>query len=146
MKVIQGEKDMIKIPYDELGKMSTQQTIQKLANSSFKTPQAFAVKHITKAIREGFFKMRDEYKKDISDKYCEKEEAPPEGTKAAELKLPFTSKAGMETDCKQALDDFGKRIFTLNKKKLSSTILFEVNEWTPRELESLEFLVEEPAE
>lgn len=137
---------MIKIAYDELGKMNTQQSVQKLANSSFKTPQAFAVKHITKAVRDGFFTMRDEYKKLVSDKYMEKEEMPAEGTKGAELKLPFVCKEGMEADCKQALDDFGKKEFQLKKKKISATLLFEVNEWTPRELEALEFLVDEPAE
>jgi hypothetical protein len=90
--------------------------------------------------------MREEYTKSVHEKYCLKEEAPEAGTKGAELKLPFTAKEGTEADCKQALDDFGKSIFQLDRKKLSANILFEVNEWSPRELESLEFLVEEPTE
>ena len=136
---------MIKVQYDELGKLATQQAVQKLANSSFKTPQAFAVKHVTKAIRDGFFKMREEYQKEVHEKYCAKEETPAPGTKAQLLQIPFVPKEGKEEECKLALDNFGKRILTLEKKKLSAELLFEVNEWSPRELESLEFLVDEPA-
>lgn len=135
---------MIKVQYDELGKLATQQAVQKLANSTFKTPAAFMVKSLTKAIRDGFFKMREEYKKDIEEKFLEKDEAA-DGAKSQEMQLPFKCKAGMEGDCKGLLEAFGKREFTLDRKKLSAEMLFEVNEWSPRELEALEFLVEEPS-
>lgn len=141
---------MIRIPYDELGKMTFQQSVQKLANSTFKSPKAFAVKHITKALREGFFKMREDYQKNIEEKYAVKTDGkvtnPAEGTKAAELQLPFAVKEGTEGDAKGALDTFGKTIFTIDKKKLTSEVLFEVNEWSPRELEALEPIIEEPTD
>lgn len=135
---------MIVTTYDELGKMQVQQAVQKLANSTFKTPQAFMVKHLTKAVRDGFFKMRDEYKTEIEEKFLEKDEKA-DKTKSEELKLPFTCKAGLEGDCKGLLDAFGKKEFKIDKKKISASLLFEVNEWSPRELEALEFLVDENA-
>ena len=138
---------MIKIPFDELGKMNFQQTVQKLANSQLKTPKAFAIKHLTKEVREGFFKMREMYMKEIQETYAVdgKDSPPAEGTKSMELKLPFNCKPGMEGDAKGALDAFGKRELVINRRKLEGALLFECNEWSPRELESLEFLVEEPS-
>lgn len=141
---------MIKIPYDELGKLNFQQTIQKLANSTFKTPAAFQVKHMTKAIRDGFFKMRGDYQNDIEKKYAVKDagkvQEPKEGSKAAELALPFHCEDAQAGDAKGALEEFNKTILTIDKKKISAEILFSVNEWTPRELEALEFIVEEPSD
>jgi len=138
---------MIKVPYDELGKMNTQRAVQKLANSSFKTPQAFAVKFLTKAAREGFFKMREEYEKDIVGKFAVKgkEQAVDAGTKSEEMKLPFTCQDGKEDEAKAALDSFGKKELVINKPKISAEVLFEINEWSPMELESLEFFVQDPA-
>lgn len=140
---------MIRIPYDELGKMNFQQTVQKLANSPLKDPVAFQIKHMTKALREGFFKMRDEYKK-LEEKFAVKVEgkidAPKEGSKAAELALPFTVAEGQEADAKGALDAFGKTTLDIDRKKIPHEILFRCNEWTPRELEALEFIVDEPGD
>lgn len=142
---------MIKTQYDHLGKLNTQQTIQKLANSTFKTPVAFQIKSITKAVRDGFFKMRDDYKKDIEEKYAAKNaegkfEPPAHGSKSEELQLPFNCQAGLEGDAKGAIEAFNKTEFKLDRKKIKAEVLFEVNEWSPRELEALEFLVEEPTE
>ncbi len=134
---------MIKIPYEELGKQSFQQAVMKLANSTFKDPRAFAIKHFTKELREGFVQMRDTYKKDIEEKYLEKDEAKV-NTKGAELNLPFNCKEGLEADCKGSLDSFGKNYITVERKKISAALLFEVNEWTPRELEALELIIDEP--
>lgn len=140
---------MIKTTFEHLGRLATQQAVQKLANSTFKTPAAFRVKAITKSVRDGFFKMRDDYKTQIEEKFAVKNEKgqftpPDEGSKAAELGLPFKCKEGMEGDVKGALDTYNKTEFKLDQKKLSAEMLFEVNEWSPRELEALEFLVEEP--
>lgn len=141
---------MIRIPYDELGKMNFQQTIQKLANSPLRDPVAFHIKHVTKGLRDGFFKMREEYQKNIEEKYAVKVDGkitPPEaGTKASELNLPFNVKEGQEGDAKGALDAFGKTVFTLDKKKIGHEMLFKCNEWSPRELEALEFIVDEPGD
>ena len=133
---------MITIKYSELGKISTQKVIQKLTNSTFKTPKAFTISHITKTIRQGFFDMREEYVKDIESKYLNKDatDTTPTGD------LPFSCKAGMESDCKGALDAFGNKTLTINRKKIDGALLFECNDWTPQELEALEFLVEEPAQ
>lgn len=139
---------MIKIAYDQLGLLNFQQSVQKLANSTFKTPAAFGVKTLTKAIREGFFKMREDYQREIESKYAVKEggkvQTPKEGSKAAELSLPFHCEDAQAGDVKGALETFNKTLFTTDKKKISAELLFEVNEWTPRELEALEFIVEEP--
>lgn len=139
---------MIKITYDELGKINLQQAVQKLANCPMRTPQAFAIKHITKALREGFFKMRDEYMKDVRDVFAVKgkEEAPEAGGKSAEMQLPFECQAGKEQEAKQALDAFGKRLLTISKNKISPETLFQCGEWSARELETLEFMVEEPVD
>lgn len=141
---------MIKIPYDDLGKMHFQQTVQKLANSPLRDPVAFRIKFITKGLREGFFAMRKEYQDNIEAKYAVKEEGkvtePKEGSKAAEFSLPFHCEDTKAGDAKGALDAFGKKEFTLNQKKIPHDVLFRCNEWTPRELEALEFIVEEPGE
>lgn len=141
---------MIKIPYDELGKMSFQQTVQKLANSPLRDPVVFQIKHMTKALREGFFAMREDYQANVEGMYAEKEGGkivePKEGTKAFELKLPFATKDEVAGDAKGALDAFGKKLFTLDRKKLDFEIVLKVNEWSPRELESLEPIINEPGE
>ncbi len=141
---------MIRIPYDELGKLNIQQTVQKLANSQMKDPKAFQIKFMTKAMREGFFKMSDEYKKEIQEKFAKKNEKgqimdPTEG-KALELKLPFQCEDGVADQAKAALDEFNKRELKIDRKKIPFEILFEVNEWSPRELESLEHIVTEPGD
>jgi hypothetical protein len=141
---------MIKIPYDTLGKLNFQQTAQKLANAPMKTPAAFAIKSITKSLREGFFKMRDEYKDEIESKFAVKENGkvlpPKEGSKAEEMKLPFACKEGAEGDVKGALDAFNKRELKIDRKKIAFELLFEVQEWSPRELEDLEPIITEPGD
>ncbi len=141
---------MIRIPYDELGKLNFQQTVQKLANSPLKDPVAFQIKHMTKALREGFFAMREEYQKEIEDKFALKVEGKvdvaKDGSKAAELKLPFAVKEGTEGDVKGLLDTFSKKELKIDRKKIPHEVLFRCNEWTPRELEALEFIVDEPGD
>ncbi len=113
-----------------------------------RTPKAFAIKHLTKEMREGFFAMREEYTKNISEKFAVKgkEGMAEPGTKSAELKLPFTAQDGKEADAKGALDAFGKKTLDIKRPKINFALLFECNEWTPHELEVLEFFVDEPAE
>jgi hypothetical protein len=139
---------MIRIAYDELGKMNFQQAVQKLANSQLRTPEAFLIKHLTKSMREGFFAMREAYVKEIQDKFAVtgKEGAPEAGGKSAEMKLPFECKPGMEEEAKRALDGFGKKELVVDKRKIKADVLFQCNEWSPRELEVLEPILEEPAD
>lgn len=137
---------MIKIPYDELGKSNFQQAVMKLANSPMRTPKAFGTMHLTRDVRNGFMKMRESYKSDIVGKFQEKEEAPAEGSESAKHGFPFTCKQGLELACKAALDGFGKNVLTIERKKIDGALLFEMNEWTPRELEALEFLITEPTD
>lgn len=141
---------MIRIPYNQLLLLNFQQTIQKLANSTFKTPKAFQVKAVTKGLRDGFFAAREEYKNEIESKYAllveGKVQEPVEGTKSKELELPFTAKLGTEGDAKGALEAYHKKELKLDQRKISAELLFEVNEWSPRELEALEFIVSEPGD
>lgn len=141
---------MIKIPYDKLGQMQFQQTVQKLANSLLRDPVAFQIKHITKGLRDGFFAMREEYQKDIEAKYAVKEDGkvipPKEKSKAEELGLPFHVEDAMTGDVKGALDAFNKKEFKMNRNKIPFEVIFKCNEWSPRELEALEYIVQEPGD
>jgi len=146
MKLIEGEKHMIKVPYNQLLSMQTSQAVQKLANAPFKSPkQAYMVKFITKSIREGYFKAKKELD-DLNEKYKASNDAPAEGTEAQKLGLPFALKEGINAEeAKKAYDGFGERVCQIQKNKIKPDELFEVGEWTPRELEALEFLVDEEA-
>lgn len=138
---------MIKLKYDDFGRASFQQAVQKLKHSPMKTVQAFSIKHMVKDIEAGLKKLQFECSEEIFKKYAvggEKTVPPVAGGKSLELQLPFEATSGMEADAKQALDDFGNRTIELNRKKLNPGILFECNEWTPRELEALESIVDEP--
>lgn len=141
---------MIRIPYDELGKLNFQQTAQKLANSQLRDPIAFQIKFVTKALREGFFKMKDEYKKEIEAKYAQKNEAGQiiEATtgKAEEFSLPFQCTDEQAGDAKGMLDEFNKRFLQIDRKKIPFEVIFQCSEWSPRELEALEYIVTEPGE
>lgn len=140
---------MIKIPYDELGKQNFQMAVQKLANSQLRDPVVFRIKHVTKSVREGFLKMRDEYKK-LEEKYAEKNEGkivePKEGSEARKCELPWHTPDEKAKQAKDDLDNFGKKLLTVNHKKIPFETLFKCNEWSPRELESLEPIVEEPGD
>lgn len=141
---------MIKILYSELGLLNFQQTVQKLANSQLRDPVAFQIKFVTKGLREGFFKMKEEYKKEIEAKYAVKNETGQvvEATvgKSLELNLPFQCNEEHVADAKGALDEFNKRTCQIDRKKIPFEIIFQCNEWSPRELEALEHIVTEPGD
>jgi hypothetical protein len=141
---------MIKIPYDELGKMNFQQAVQKLANSQCREPIVFRVKAVTKGLREGFFAMREDYQNNIEKLYALKEDGKiteaKEGSKAAEFKLPFHAADEVAADAKSAVDAFGKKIFTLEQKKIPYETILKMSDWSARELEALEPIVEEPGD
>jgi hypothetical protein len=130
--------------------MSFQEAMMKLANSEFRDIQGFRAKRVGKAIKDGFFKMREEYTKEIQNAFAQKGEdgqvLPPTSGKSLELKLPFQAIEGKEDEVKALLDGFGKRVLEVKEKKLKAETLFTVNSWTPRELEALEHVYEEPAE
>lgn len=141
---------MIQVPYSLLAQMHFQQAVQKLANSPLKDPVAFQIKHMTKALRDGYFAMKEEYQKTIESKYAEKEAGkivpPKEGSKAAELELPFACEDAKTGDLKGALDAFYAQKLKVEKKKIPFEVMFRANEWTPRELETLEAIIEEPTD
>lgn len=140
---------MIQIKYEDLGKMGMQRSVQKLANSTFKDTAAFRAMYVTKALRDGFFKMREEYK-EIETKFAVKKDgkvdAPAEGSEAAKLELPFAVDTGKEAVVKAALDAFGKRTLDIKYKKIPAETIMACNEWSPLELEALEAIVEFPTE
>lgn len=64
--------------------------------------------------------------------------------KSLELELPCQVKDGEEEAAKAAFDSFGDRVLEIGGKKISPEVLFECNQWSPRELQALEPIVAEP--
>lgn len=138
---------MIKIYYKKLGALATQNALDKLGDSPMRTPEAFRIKNIVKAAQAGVKKLQDELHGEILPTFSAatgRVQQKPQG-KSLELGLPFNVKDGKEEEAKKVLADFGERFIEIKSKKIDFKLLFEVNEWTPSELEALEDVIEEPA-
>ena len=109
-----------------------------------KTPEAFKVMHIGKAMQAENLKMRELFRTKIMAEYAQGGEAgsDPQG-ESIKLKLPFNALVGKEVEAEEAIKNFGKREFTIPFKKITAEFLFSVGEWSPVELQSLEPLVAE---
>lgn len=124
--------------------MNLQMAMQKLMNRPMKTPEAFRVMHIGKAMQGELLKMRELFKTSVMAPYSKggTEGSTPTG-KSLELSLPFDALEGKEKDAEIAVKSFGKREFSIPQRKISSDFLFSAGEWTPVELQFLEPLVTE---
>lgn len=135
---------MIKMSYEKLSNVNFQQAVQKLLNKPMKTPSAFQILHIGKALQAKNDEMRHKFSSEIVEKYSNKDHKPVEGevSKSMKMEIPFEAVQGKEEEAVKAIEDFGKTIFEIPIKKISSETLFSVGEWSPVELQFLEPLVE----
>lgn len=131
---------MIKMRYEELSKMDFLQAAQKLAQLPLKSPKAFRVKHIVKALEENRKKMSEAFKRDIQDKYATAGGEAPQG-ESLTLGLPFNALIGLEKECKEELEKFGKREAVIDQPKLDGETIFEMGSWSAMELVALEPIV-----
>lgn len=139
---------LITIRYKDLGAAGFQHTIHKLRQTPMRSPAAFGIKGLIKQIEQGLLKFQEQAKElfqeyAVTGKAPEPNEPAPTG-KSFELKLPCQVKDGKEEEAKKAFDAFGERPLELKGRKLSPELLFESNSWSPRELEALEPILEEP--
>lgn len=139
---------MITIRYKDLGAAGFQHTIHKLRQTPMRSPAAFGIKNLVKQIDAGLLKFQEQAKElfqvySVTGKAPEPNEPAPTG-KSFELQLPCQVHDGKEEEAAKAFEDFGERRFELKGKKLSAELLFESAAWSPRELEALEPIVEEP--
>lgn len=130
---------MIKMSYEQLSNTQFQMAMQKLMNRPMKTPEAFRVMHIGKALQAQNEVMRTQFKTDIMGSYSKGGVTGelPTGL-SAQLNLPFDALEGKENDAHEAVKGFGKREFTLSFAPITSEFLFSVGEWTPVELQALQ--------
>jgi hypothetical protein len=113
-----------------------------------RSPAAFGIKGLVKQIDAGLLKFQDQAKElfqvfAVTGKAPEPSEPAPTG-KSLELKLPCQVKDGKEEEAHKAFEAFGERKLELKGRKISAELLFESASWSPRELEALEPIVEEP--
>ncbi len=139
---------MITIRYKDLGAAGFQHTIHKLRQTPMRSPAAFGIKGLVKQIDAGLLKFQDQAKElfqvfAVTGKAPEPGEPAPTG-KSFELKLPCQVKDGKEEEANKAFEAFGERKLELKGRKISAELLFESASWSPRELEALEPIVEEP--
>lgn len=128
--------------YEQLSSTHLQMAMQKLMNRPMKSPEAFKVMYIGKAMQAENEKMRSLFKSKILGEFSKGGEAGTEPTGLSlKLNLPFDALEGKEEEAKQAIEAFGKREFTIPYGKISLDFLFSAGEWTPVELQFLEPLL-----
>lgn len=130
---------MIEMHYEELSNTRFLHAVQKLASIPMKSPKVMSIMHITKHLQKHQDAMREAFQKDIVQRFAINGSAVemPTGL-SLELKLPFNAIAGKEQECKEAIDQFGKRKFTIPFKKLTVEDLISFGEWSAAELSLLE--------
>lgn len=137
---------MIKITHEQFGTGALQMAMQKLKNSPMKSPAAFRIVHVLKRYETKLKEFREILNKEVFEPFSVggiKEQTPPKG-KSKALDLPFQVIEGKEEAAKNFLEEFGKKVIEIDCKKIPFNVLFEVAEWSPRELEVLEPFVEQP--
>lgn len=139
---------MIQIRYKDLGTPGFQHSLHKLRQSPMRTPAAFAIKHIIKALDKALLDFQKEAEDNLFGKFAISGKTPGQGEevtgKSKELELPCQVKDGMEDEAKAAFEAFGEKRLEIGGKKIPPEVLFECNAWSPRELEALEPIVAEP--
>lgn len=136
---------MIKMSYEQLSSMNFQRAMSKLMNTPMKSPEAFKIKHIGKALQKNQTEMTEKFKKEIIAVFAKggEETKEPVSEVAQKAGIPFEPLEGKLEATKEAIEQFGKREFTIPQNKITAQYLISCAEWTPVELQFLEPVVSE---
>lgn len=136
---------MIKMSYEQLSSMNFQRAIQKLMNTPMKSPEAFKIKHIGKALQKHQTEMTEKFRKQILSQYAKggEESKEPVSEVAQKAGIPFEPLEGKLEEAKSAIENFGKQEFTVPHNKITGQYLISCAEWSPVELQFLEPVVSE---
>jgi hypothetical protein len=122
----QGEKEMkipeLKITADVVMKFEFQQVMMKLVNTATDNKKACAIHHISKEVEKHVDQFKSEFKKDILEKYAQKDEHGKYLNDEGQYKIDPKCFA----DYKTATEAFGKKTAIVKWKPLTPSVLSDI--------------------